>query len=235
VAGKHDTEGSQEPGKLDRSLSIEEAAQVLGCSARTVRRRIKDGSLQAFERPIPRGFEWRILLEKLPENGRQTAEEGRQEPGKLANEGRQEPVMLDTLEEPPGEAEDSKNDNVQLATEAEEPAHFDNNVTEVADGQPQETPAPVTSDNVTTSAEPALLKALELIETLQREHRQEIERLQHENTENYGRASFFQAKLQDAQERILMLEARPAEEEHKAEPEPEKPSGSWWRRLLRRG
>jgi hypothetical protein len=32
-----------------------------------------------------------------------------------------------------------------------------------------------------------------------------------------------------------MLEAQPAEEEQKAEPEPEKPSGSWWRRLLRRG
>ncbi len=106
-----------------------------------------------------------------------------------------------------------------LDTEAEEPAR-----------QPQEPPESLQA----SPAEPGLLKALELIETLQREHRQELERLQQENKELYGRASFFQAKLQDAQERILMLEAQPAEEEQKAEPEPEKPSGSWWRRLLRR-
>ncbi len=224
MAGKHDTEARQEPGKHDRSLSIEEAAQALGCSARTIRRRIKDGQLQAYERPIPRGFEWRILLEeasKLATEGRQTSgqhdTQGRQEARQAAEEGRQEPVMLDTQEEPA-----QTFDNVQ-GSEAR------------PDSQPQEAPAP-DSDNVTIRpAEPALLKALELIETLQREHRQEIERLQHENTENYGRASFFQAKLQDAQERILMLEAQPAEEEQKAEPEPEKPSGSWWRRLLRRG
>ena len=192
---------SREPDMVDRSLSILEAAEHLGCSTRTIRRRIKDGQLQAFERPIPRGFEWRILLEevgKLATEGRQTSgqhdTQGRQE-------ARQEPVMLDTQEEPAGAAEEA--------------AHFD--------------------DNVTTSAEPGLLKALEVIETLQREHRQELERLQQENKELYGRASFFQAKLQDAQERILMLEAQPAEEEQKAEPEPEKPSGSWWRRLLRRG
>jgi dsDNA-binding SOS-regulon protein len=132
--------------------------------------------------------------------------------------------MLDTLEEPAGEAE--------------EPAHFDNNVTEVEAGQPQEAPAP-DSDNVhIRPAEPALLKALDIIETLQRENsrlEQEKSKLQEENRENYGRASFFQAKLQDAQERILMLEAQPAEEEaSEPEAELEKPSGSWWRRLLRR-
>jgi hypothetical protein len=141
--------------------------------------------------------------------------------------------MLDTQEEPAGEAEDSKNNNINLATEAEEPAQTVDNIHSSEarpDSQPQEAPAPDLYTIQASPAEPALLKALELIETLQREHRQELERLQHENTENYGRASFFQAKLQDAQERILMLEAQPAEEQAS---EPEKPSRSWWRRVFR--
>ncbi len=196
MAGKPDSQARQDVGKHDRSLSIEEAAQVLGCSARTVRRRIKDGSLRAFERPIPRGFEWRILPEALAE----VDTEGSQAPGKHDTEARQP-------------AEEGSQEDGKLDMEAEEPA-----------SQPQEAPA-----------EPALLKALELIEMLQREHRETVERLQEENKELYGRAAYFQAKLQDAQERILMLEARPTEEEQTAEPEPElkKPSRSWWRSFLR--
>ncbi len=93
-------------------------------------------------------------------------------------------------------------------TRAEEPA-----------GQLEEAPVP---------AEPALLKALDMLDKSQ----DEIKRLQEENKELASRAAYFQAKLQDAQERLLMLEAQPAEEEQEAEPE--KPSRAWWRKLLRR-
>ena len=47
----------------DHSLSIEEAAQRLNLSPPTVRRRIKQGKLRAYQRTVPTGFEWRIILD----------------------------------------------------------------------------------------------------------------------------------------------------------------------------
>ncbi len=47
----------------DHSLSIEEAAQRLNVSPPTVRRRIKQGKLRAYQRTVPTGFEWRIILD----------------------------------------------------------------------------------------------------------------------------------------------------------------------------
>jgi len=47
----------------DHSLSIEEAAESMGVSAATIRRRIKTGELAAFKRTTPYGFEWRIGTE----------------------------------------------------------------------------------------------------------------------------------------------------------------------------
>ena len=47
----------------DHSLSIEEAAQRLNLSPPTIRRRIKQGKLHAFQRTVPTGFEWRIILD----------------------------------------------------------------------------------------------------------------------------------------------------------------------------
>lgn len=44
----------------DHSLSIEEAAESMGISPATIRRRIKTGELAAFKRTTPYGFEWRI-------------------------------------------------------------------------------------------------------------------------------------------------------------------------------
>jgi excisionase family DNA binding protein len=44
----------------DHSLSIEEAAESMGVSPATIRRRIKTGELAAFKRTTPHGFEWRI-------------------------------------------------------------------------------------------------------------------------------------------------------------------------------
>ena len=50
----------------DHSLSIEEAADELGVSPATIRRRIKTGEIGAYKRTTTYGFEWRVLLE---ENG----------------------------------------------------------------------------------------------------------------------------------------------------------------------
>jgi excisionase family DNA binding protein len=46
----------------DSSLSIQEAAEALGCSEKTIRRRIKAGSLQAHRLPTSQGYEWRVHL-----------------------------------------------------------------------------------------------------------------------------------------------------------------------------
>jgi len=52
----------------DQSLSIDDAAKRLGMSPATIRRRIKDRKLAAFQRPTERGFEWRVLPDQPIEN-----------------------------------------------------------------------------------------------------------------------------------------------------------------------
>ena len=47
---------------LDGSVSVQEAAAQMGISERTIRRRIKDGSLQAYKLPTTQGYEWRVNL-----------------------------------------------------------------------------------------------------------------------------------------------------------------------------
>jgi excisionase family DNA binding protein len=47
----------------DGSLSVQEAAEVLGCSEKTIRRRIKAGSLTAHRLPTSQGYEWRVHVD----------------------------------------------------------------------------------------------------------------------------------------------------------------------------
>lgn len=47
---------------MEERLSIKEAAERLGVSADTVRRRLKKGELAGEKEPTPQGGEWRILL-----------------------------------------------------------------------------------------------------------------------------------------------------------------------------
>jgi excisionase family DNA binding protein len=47
----------------DGSLSVQEAAEALGCSEKTIRRRIKAGSLTAHRLPTSQGYEWRVHLD----------------------------------------------------------------------------------------------------------------------------------------------------------------------------
>ncbi len=47
-------------------LSVHEAADRLGISEATVRRRIRKGELRAVKRPIPTGYEWRVIIGDQP-------------------------------------------------------------------------------------------------------------------------------------------------------------------------
>jgi excisionase family DNA binding protein len=47
----------------DGSLSVQEAAEAIGCSEKTIRRRIKAGSLTAHRLPTSQGYEWRVHLD----------------------------------------------------------------------------------------------------------------------------------------------------------------------------
>ncbi len=70
----------------------------------------------------------------------------------------------------------------------------------------------------------ALMKALEMVETLQQQ-----------NMQLSGQVGYLQAKLQDAEERIRLLEAPKNEPEQQPADDPageEQPS--WWQRLRRR-
>jgi hypothetical protein len=51
------------PVNLDGSLSVSEAAAHFSVSERTIRRRIKDGSLTASKLPTTQGYEWRVYLD----------------------------------------------------------------------------------------------------------------------------------------------------------------------------
>ncbi len=48
---------------MDSGLSIQEAAKRLGISEKTIRRRIKAGSLRASKLATSQGFEWRVHVD----------------------------------------------------------------------------------------------------------------------------------------------------------------------------
>ena len=45
------------------TLSVQEAAEALGVTPKTIRRRIKQGTLQGFKQPTSQGYEWRVRLD----------------------------------------------------------------------------------------------------------------------------------------------------------------------------
>ena len=44
-------------------LTVQQAATAVGVSERTIRRRIKEGSLAAEKVPTAQGYEWRVQLD----------------------------------------------------------------------------------------------------------------------------------------------------------------------------
>ena len=78
---------------LEGTLSVQEAAAQYGVTEKTIRRRIKAGTLRAFQHQIAEGFEWRVIpdgthrcngavqaapegTQSAPETGTQTTHEG---------------------------------------------------------------------------------------------------------------------------------------------------------------
>jgi len=60
--------GAYAPGEvIMAAVTIQEAAQHLGVSQDTVRRRIRNEELQARQTPTPQGFRWVVELEGLEE------------------------------------------------------------------------------------------------------------------------------------------------------------------------
>ena len=50
------------------AVTIQEAAQYLGVSQDTIRRRIRKEELQARQTPTPQGFRWEVELEGLEQD-----------------------------------------------------------------------------------------------------------------------------------------------------------------------
>ncbi len=65
---------------MEGTLSVREAAERLGVSKDTIRRRIKSGDLAAVQEATAQGFEWRVTL-----NGKRAAEL-RSEAAQLGND-----------------------------------------------------------------------------------------------------------------------------------------------------
>jgi excisionase family DNA binding protein len=173
--------------QVDSSLSVQEAAARYGVSEKTIRRRIKSGTLPAFQQPTSQGFEWRVQVDGA---AAQVDSMGAQVDGQPVQVPPQTTVQVDSTEEPAAPA----------------------------------------------AADAALLKSLDM-----------VDRLQRENLELAGQVGFLQAKLQAAEQRILLLEAQsveqPTEIEAETKPGDTQAPGQeetrrgrpWWRRLFGSG
>ena len=49
--------------QIDGGVTIAQASEALGLSERTIRRRIKAGTLAAYQVPTAQGYEWRVRLD----------------------------------------------------------------------------------------------------------------------------------------------------------------------------
>ena len=170
---------------LGDTLSIREAAELLGKDASTIRRRIQRGHIAAYQRETEHGYEWRILAESL----------GAAPLGVHPLRGASIPGIQEMHNAPP------------LGTPAQE--------------------------NTRPTA-PELMKALEIIEDIRSENREELEQLRQKNEELVGTAAHWQARAiiaeeqaRQAQEQVKLLMA-PKDEPITDEPQPRR----WWQRIF---
>lgn len=78
---------------MTERVSIKEAAERLGVSADTIRRRMKKGELVGEKEPTPQGYEWRIVL-PVEESDATTPES---EPASASHQG--DTIELELLRE----------------------------------------------------------------------------------------------------------------------------------------
>jgi excisionase family DNA binding protein len=151
----------------DGGLTVEQAAQQLQVSERTILRRIKAGKIQAHKLDTLRGEVWCVHLA-----GGVVMHDSTEPPASMTQD--KTAVMHDSIQHPP-----------------------------------------------------AIVAALDLAEQLRRDNAALASR----NEQLAGQVGFLQAKLQEAEKRIVLLEA-PKEEPAKdtpAETEHDRPRRSWWK------
>ncbi len=102
-------------------------------------------------------------------------------------------------------------------------APLDNASPDSAPGAAPVTPAQSVSTDDTSPAAPEFVKVLEMLEA----ERARNDHLQHENSQLYGQVGFLQAKLQDAEHKIALLEA-PKDDPSVDAVQAKIP---WWKRL----
>ena len=178
----------------DDTVSVPEAAERLGVSERTIRRRIKDGEIRATSVETPQGHIWRIDPASLPVHPALS-------PG--------------GVERRPADATRHTGQEDGTAQQGSESTRRASDAARQAADMPPGTPE--------------LMKMLEIVE----EDRRLIDRLQRDNQQLAGQLGFVQAQLQQAQERIKLLEAPKDEPEPAREPEPTPVQRApWWKRLF---
>ncbi len=206
----------------DGSVSVQEAAAILGCSEKTVRRKIKAQQLLAHRLPTSQGYEWRVHLDpddQAAMNDSRVATSPAVQVNGSAGHLPPQPDQLtgtrngalphaDQPDAPSAEVVTGDDPAVQVADRAGQVPGQHGHVPSHAAGQVDGTSGP--------GSGAALLKALEL-----------TDRLQRENMELAGRVGFLQAKLQTAEEQLLTLSAGPAQEE--TPPPRAQPPRSWWK------
>ena len=206
----------------DGSVSVQEAAAAFGRSEKTIRRRIKAGTLAAHRVPTSQGYEWRVHLNGVGERASDSV---------VPNACPVAVQVHDHEDRVPGTPAEPKSDQAPLASRLvdQEPGphigHLDGRAAHLpgyddqAPSQPEHTVDQETG-HIAASPDRALLKALDL-----------TDRLQRENMELAGRVGFLQAKLQTAEEQLLALAAptppQPATDEPSSDPDQ-----PWWKRLF---
>ncbi len=189
---------------MQDTLSVQEAAELLGVSPATIRRRIKAGELRAFQRRMPQGFEWRIY----PPN----------HPGDPLTQKSDQHVtqLFDQVEQPLNQV----------------PSTLNRDIANVHSSQPDQVAA-TTDDQLASYTEQvrfveneALIKLIELTDRLQQGNRELADR----NEQLAGQLGFLQAKVQSLEEQIRLLTTEKEPEATSPTPQTKHP---WWKRLFR--
>lgn len=198
-------------------ITVTQAAEHLGVSERTVRRRIKDGEIRATSIKTPQGHTWHIDPASFPNH----------------------PALPSgTADSHPADATwqaeiATRQDQATVGQEENATRHDDDAARQAADVPPG-TPGTPPGTPPGTSAAPEMLELVRLVDRLQQDASEKADKI----AELTGAAAHWQTRAivaeeqaRRAEEQVKMLMApkdEPAEEPAPAEPEPVKP---WWKRL----
>jgi hypothetical protein len=206
--GWEHVEMPHEPGifAAPNGLSVQDAATVLQVTPKTIRRRLKQGTLKGWQQPTSQGYEWRVQMDML---GREMDSPPH--------------VQVPTPSEPTPELETT---NIP-ASDVQVPTH-DKTLGRQLDTQNGEVPSQengevdthssTTDVQVPTQSNTELIRALDLIAQLQESHQREldlvredrqqtIEQLRQENDRLYEAARSWQSRATQAEAEVKLLMA----------------------------